>query len=907
MEISQINGQKSSNKSDKDKKSNNKLINPFERTIPKNNEKFNTMTNEERKNEISNRFSKDTANSNSLNLTNNLKNNISFSSLNELTNENYTYLIKKDNIESIPIFASENRKYTAKTIDKGKLLLKARYIASQAQIRLTSINQHQLPIRSIATKKESFNTGDKYKQIEEDKKIIKYANLFLKNLEKSIFLFNIKKYEDCYNKLVSSHIIFDESEFAEFLLVVSGCDKVIIGEFLSKDKGMNKNVLILQLFMKKIQFAGCSFLDSMRFLFTRISLPKDAGLILTIIDEFTKAYYNDNNPSPNYADSNALYLLASSILALNTMFTRTDIKNLIVLKKEEFIKMNTACDANFLSQIYDDLKKNKIELKSDYSEVVHKRYVVLAKEQSNANSNNQQFSDKEAEEYLPMLQQGQIFLKYGNYNTPHERFFQLSQDKKKLLWNKVSGCKIFSPSKSITVDKMKDVYIGVDSSNVFRKFDIPVDYDQNCFSIVTDKRSLDLRNENEAVSVKWFYAIKFLIKQAKTKESMENFKKNYKVNEEDLKDIWINEIIAKWDHYRDYLFNKKEFINTNSTTENVTLVKKKRIFHFFSHKDQNMTNNEKLFDENKFYDLWTLGLPKDIRMKMWPIIIGNGSFITEELVRLYLDKIESLESINFEELQSKVLQSSTKLLLFENIELNEITNDIIKTTNYPKLLSRLEKDKIDQIEFMNNLFKIIRIFTLFRKDITYSKQLVYFSVIFLLNSDNYVQAFKNLVNFVVPTCFGKYLKHDEAFIKIRIDKFQEILTSSLPKLSEHFKKLEISVSFYLISWMKNGFFKTFEYDTLLRLWDIYLLKGEVFLFEIGIAILKMEENDLYSLPIAGILASLKKIPENKYTEEEFFNILYDIELYNEFKSVEYETKLGNEKLMLLQHYMSDDL
>ena len=24
--------------------------------------------------------------------------------------------------------------------------------------------------------------------------------------------------------------------------------------------------------------------------------------------------------------------------------------------KEEFIKMNTACDANFLSQIYDDLK-----------------------------------------------------------------------------------------------------------------------------------------------------------------------------------------------------------------------------------------------------------------------------------------------------------------------------------------------------------------------------------------------------------------------------------------------------------------------------------------------------------------------------------------------------------------------
>ena len=46
---------------------------------------------------------------------------------------------------------------------------------------------------------------------------------------------------------------------------------------------------------------------------------------------------------------------------------------------------------------------------------------------------------------------------------------------------------------------------------------------------------------------------RILIKQAKTKESMENFNKNYKVDEENLKDIWVNEIIGKWDHYRQYV------------------------------------------------------------------------------------------------------------------------------------------------------------------------------------------------------------------------------------------------------------------------------------------------------------------------------------------------------------------
>ena len=832
-------------------------------------------------------------------------NNYSFSSLSELTNDNYIYLIKKDNLESIPIFNEANRQYNEKTIEKGKLFLKARYIAFQSQIRASNASTVIHPIRTTTTKRDSFNTPDKFKQIEEDKKIIKYGNLFLKNLEKCIFLFNIKKFEDCYNKLISSNIISNESEFAEFLLVVSGCDKSMLGEFLSKDKGMNKNLVILQSFMKKIKFANVSFLDSMRFLFTRIGLPKDAGLILIIIDEFTKAYYEQNNPSPNYKDSNALYLLASSILALNTMFTRTDIKNLVVLKKEEFVKMNTDCDKDYLSKIYDDLKSKKIELKADYSEVVHKRYVVLAKE-SNTNSSNQQLSDKEAEEYLPMLQQGQIFLKYGNYSTPHERFFQLSQDKKKLLWNKVSGCTIFSPFKSISVDKMKDVYIGVDSSNVFRRFDIPVDYDQNCFSIVTDKRSLDLRNENEAVTVKWFYAIKFLIKQAKTKESMENFNKNYKVDEENLKDIWVNEIIGKWDHYRQYVLNKKALTNSNNIADNANVPKKKRTFFFFT-KEQNIPISDKLFDENKFYELWSLGLPKNIRMNMWPIIIGNSSCITEELIRLYQDRIESKEIINFEELQVKINASKEKLLIFDNFELNEIVYDIVKITNNKNVVSQLDKEKIDKIDFMDKLFTIVRIFTLFRKDLTYSKQLVYFSIVFVLNSADYATAFKILVNFIVPSCFSNYLKHDEAFLKIRFDKFEELLQKNLPKLSEHFKKLEISASFYLISWMKNGFIKTFPYETLLRLWDIYLLKGEVFLFEIAIAILKLEENDLYSLPIAGILSNLKRIPEDKYNEEEFFNLLYDIDLYEDFKSVEYETKLGNEKLMLLQHYMSDDL
>ena len=100
-----------------------------------------------------------------------------------------------------------------------------------------------------------------------------------------------------------------------------------------------------------------------------------------------------------------------------------------------------------------------------------------------------------------------------------------------------------------------------------------------------------------------------------------------------------------------YVLNKKALRNSNNIADNANVPKKKRTFFFFT-KEQNIPISDKLFDENKFYDLWSLGLPKNIRMNMWPIIIGNSSCITEELIRLYQDRIESKEIINFEELQA---------------------------------------------------------------------------------------------------------------------------------------------------------------------------------------------------------------------------------------------------------------
>jgi hypothetical protein len=98
--------------------------------------------------------------------------------------------------------------------------------------------------------------------------------------------------------------------------------------------------------------------------------------------------------------------------------------------------------------------------------------------------------------------------------------------------------------------------------------------------------------------------------------------------------------------------------------------------------------------------------------------------------------------------------------------------------------------------------------------------------------------------------------------------------------------------------------RTFKYETLLIVWDIYLLKGEVFLYEVGLCIIKIQEKDLVSIPVFDVLKNLKKFP-SRINEEEFFDLLQDIDISEDYKKLIYENSLATEKGVLFQSFMID--
>lgn len=126
-------------------------------------------------------------------------------------------------------------------------------------------------------------------------------------------------------------------------------------------------------------------MDCLSFLLSRITVPKDANLLLEIVNVFSLIFYQANKDEPKFSEifknSNDIYLLISTILALNTMFTRKDIKNMNVIKKEEFIKMNGNIKEEYLCEIYDELKSKpfSLSISGGYNEEIYRKLATLSK------------------------------------------------------------------------------------------------------------------------------------------------------------------------------------------------------------------------------------------------------------------------------------------------------------------------------------------------------------------------------------------------------------------------------------------------------------------------------------------------------------------------------------------------
>ncbi|KAI5847008.1 hypothetical protein BZA05DRAFT_341253 [Tricharina praecox] len=157
-------------------------------------------------------------------------------------------------------------------------------------------------------------------------------------------------------------------DIAEFLLRgPAGLDKAMIGEYLGE--GQPHNIAAMHSFVDLMDFTRMRFVDALRRFLQSFRLPGEAQKIDRFMLKFAERYISGN---PNaYANADTAYVLAYSVIMLNTDQHSIKLKGKGRMTKEDFIKNNRGINDNadlpdeYLGSIYDEIRTNEIILEGE--------------------------------------------------------------------------------------------------------------------------------------------------------------------------------------------------------------------------------------------------------------------------------------------------------------------------------------------------------------------------------------------------------------------------------------------------------------------------------------------------------------------------------------------------------------
>ncbi|GMF50004.1 unnamed protein product [Phytophthora fragariaefolia] len=162
---------------------------------------------------------------------------------------------------------------------------------------------------------------------------------------------------------------------ASFLLHTPGLNKTLIGDYIG-DGPIEKypfNAAVRDAYVAMFDFRSAPSLDeALRMFLAKFRLPGEAQKIDRMMEAFSKQFYLQAGSSGPLADADAAYVLAFSIIMLNT-----DLHSDHIAKKmtvEEFIRNNRGINAGedlpseYLTDLYYNILEKEIQMQHDVSD-----------------------------------------------------------------------------------------------------------------------------------------------------------------------------------------------------------------------------------------------------------------------------------------------------------------------------------------------------------------------------------------------------------------------------------------------------------------------------------------------------------------------------------------------------------
>ncbi|TXT13291.1 hypothetical protein VHUM_00658 [Vanrija humicola] len=157
-------------------------------------------------------------------------------------------------------------------------------------------------------------------------------------------------------------------DIARFLLQNDALSKAMIGEYLGE--GEEENKAIMHAFVDELDFTNLRFVEALRMFLQTFRLPGEAQKIDRFMLKFAERYRHQN-PTGVFANADTGYILAFSVIMLNTDQHNKNLKQKR-MTVQDFIKNNRGINdgqdlpEEYLTEIFTEIQENEIILKDEH-------------------------------------------------------------------------------------------------------------------------------------------------------------------------------------------------------------------------------------------------------------------------------------------------------------------------------------------------------------------------------------------------------------------------------------------------------------------------------------------------------------------------------------------------------------
>ncbi|XP_064458637.1 TBC1 domain family member 2A-like [Ornithodoros turicata] len=123
---------------------------------------------------------------------------------------------------------------------------------------------------------------------------------------------------------------------------------------------------------------------------------------------------------------------------------------------------------------------------------------------------------------------------------------------------------------------------------------------------------------------------------------------------------------------------------------------------------------------------------------------------------------------------------------------------------------------------------------------------------------------------------SNYFDHSLVGAQADQEVLKNLLRETLPRLHHHLAHLDIELCTVTLNWFLAIFFDSVPFETLLRIWDCFLLEGPKVLFRFSLAILKMHEDVLLTKhDTVSIMRQLKAIAKLCFDADALIKVAFE--------------------------------